>query len=546
MKKVAKTILIAMFSGSIGLSNMAMGQIPILIKDLYPGNGGAVDYITESNNVLFFAGETGQYGTELYKTDGTDAGTVLVKDIWPGQSWYSMPNSLTDVNGVLFFSAKDGNTGRELWKSDGTEAGTVLVKDINPTEDGIRDGASFINVNGTLFFIADDATTGYELWKSDGTASGTVLVKDINPSSSESNIQQLTAVNGTLYFTADNGVNGRELWKSDGTTGGTVMIKDIKSSGSGIPESSFSYLCVLNNTLYFAANDGTNGLEIWKSDGTESGTTMAIDIFPGSSGSLSGARLFVFNNFLFFDATDGSQTGLWKSDGTSAGTEFIKANAHPGGWYYGGNTGFASIGNTLFFLGNGITSGGDELWKTDGTTAGTMIVKDIKPGTAGSQPDLLTVVGDTLYFRASSGGTGSELWKSDGTETGTVNVSYLYCKKPNYLTPYKGALVFKAYNTTVGAELWRVGELTTVGIDQVENPISVNLFPNPSSGKFTCISSRIFSEIRIYNVSGKTVYTEKIHSQNTEIDLTNQPKGVYFYQLMDGYQKVETGKIIIE
>ncbi len=82
------------------------------------------------------------------------------------------------MNGTLFFWANDGSSGNEIWKSDGTSAGTVLVKDVKPGAAGSVTSA-LANVNGTLFFVANEGTNGYELWKSDGTASGTVLVKDI-------------------------------------------------------------------------------------------------------------------------------------------------------------------------------------------------------------------------------------------------------------------------------------------------------------------------------------------------------------------------------
>ena len=93
----------------------------------------------------------------------------------------SSPGELTNVNGMLFFTADDGVNGRELWKSDGTAAGTVLVEDIRLGAGNSSLPSQLTNVNGVLFFTADDGVNGRELWKSDGTAAGTVLVKDISP-----------------------------------------------------------------------------------------------------------------------------------------------------------------------------------------------------------------------------------------------------------------------------------------------------------------------------------------------------------------------------
>ena len=124
----------------------------------------------------------------------------LVKDINPVPSLDgSSPNFLVEINGTVFFTANDGSLGTELWKSDGTSSGTVLVRDIwyGSSSSTTR---YLTNVNGTLYFTSNDGSTGYELWKSDGTSSGTVRVLDIRSGTSGSSPFYLTNVNGTLYF----------------------------------------------------------------------------------------------------------------------------------------------------------------------------------------------------------------------------------------------------------------------------------------------------------------------------------------------------------
>ncbi len=388
-----------------------------LVKEINPGTiGSNLSSFTDVNGILFFTADDGVNGRELWKSDGTAAGTVLVKDIRSGPN-SSSPRSFTTLNGTLFFSVDDWVNGYELWKSDGTEAGTVLVKDIQPGFLGSV--SSIFNFNGTLFFSALTLDNGEELWKSDGTAAGTVLVKDINPGSNSSRPEAFTNINGTLFFSAVTD-NGKELWKSDGTAAGTVLVKDINpGSSSAFSTNSSFYFVNLNGTLFFTADDGVHGNELWKSDGTTAGTVLVKDIRP--SGNTGISYISIANGTLFFNAGDGvNGTELWKSDGTTAGTVLVK-DINPG-VANGGTLYFIyDINGTSFFTANDGVNG-YELWKSDGTEAGTVMVKDIFPGNSGSIPFNFINVNGILYFTANDGVHGKELWKSDGTNAGTEMV----------------------------------------------------------------------------------------------------------------------------
>lgn len=197
---------------------------------------------------------------------------VMVKDICPINEGSSL-SEMTNINGTLFFVTSDEAYGTELWKSDGTEDGTVMVKDINPEEGDGSFPSKLTNVGGKLFFVASDETNSSELWISDGTENGTTIIKDIGPGGNSSSPSYLTNVGGTLFFVADNWTHGSELWKSDGTTAGTVMVKDILpyswysgSPGYGYP--SYTYcphnLTDVDGMLFFAAYDENYNVELWK------------------------------------------------------------------------------------------------------------------------------------------------------------------------------------------------------------------------------------------------------------------------------------------
>jgi ELWxxDGT repeat protein len=319
----------------------------VLVKDIRAGtNGSSPALLTAVGNTLFFNASDGVNGSELWKSDGTDSGTVMVKDIRPETSG-SSPSNLTDVNGVLFFDANDGVNGGELWKTDGTSAGTVMVRDVQPGSSSSSPRA-FAAVGSTLFFAANTSGSGVELWKSDGTFAGTMLVKDILAGGS-SNPQKLTNIGGTLFFVADDGVHGRELWRSDGTVEGTVLVKDVRPGSAG---SVAELLVDAGGTLFFTADDGVHGREVWKSDGTPAGTVMVKNIGPGDQDGIDlsfAPSLVALGGLVFFPANDGvNGIELWKSNGLESGTLLVADI--PGA--IGGSSNprhLTAVGDTLYF-----------------------------------------------------------------------------------------------------------------------------------------------------------------------------------------------------
>jgi len=436
------------------------------------GGGAQSNAAPPALSSMVFAADDGVHGIELWKSDGTEAGTALVKDInttatlhsFPGASGTPLPTEFAFLNGTWFFSADDGVSGIELWKSDGTERGTLRVKDINinPNSSASSSPRGFTVFNNALYFSADDGGSGRELWRTDGTEGGTVQVKDIAPGSGfiggiqvplSSSPSGLTVFNNALYFAADDGVHGVELWKTDGTGTGTVLVTDINpTTGASSSPRGFT---VFNNALYFAADDGAHGVELWKTDVAGS-TVLVKDINPTADSSPSGFT--VFNNALYFSADDGVHgVELWRTDGTATGTVLV-TDINPTTGASSSPRGFTVFSNALYFAADDGVHG-VELWKTD-VAGSTVLVKDINP-TADSSPSGFKVFNNALYFSASDGVAGIELWKSDGTPGGTVQVKDINSTSPGAssspmaFTVLNNALLFSADDGVTGRELWR-------------------------------------------------------------------------------------------
>jgi ELWxxDGT repeat protein len=360
--------------------------------------------LTGAGETLFFLAHD-EHGTELWRSDGTKSGTTLVRDIRAGHR-SSSPSFLTNHNGVLYFTARDGVHGAELWRSDGTSAGTRLVRNVNRGRAGSRP-RWLTSVGDTLFFTARDGEHGRELWRSDGTRGGTRLVRDTHTPAAVS-AEWLTSFQGRLFFASAGGGHGRELWRSNGTADGTRLVKDINPKKGSRPRS----LTAVGRTLFLTANDGEHGQELWRSDGTASGTRLVREILKGDrrSGYFGPYGLTPIAGTLFFSAYDAARgDGLWKSDGTGAGTKLLKDLRLRWPPVNVGGTGFFTAPDAPAYRDR---TYGYELWSTDGTRAGTKLVRDINPGREDSMPGSLTAVGGELFFSATDDVHGAELWKA--------------------------------------------------------------------------------------------------------------------------------------
>jgi len=401
-----------------------------------------------SNNVRFFNADnnTGT-GRELWKTDGTEAGTRFILDIYPGVN-DSFPDQFLKFKNKTFFIAIN-QSGFGIYSTNGTSIGTELVKNF-PL--GIYRYSLFaLGSNGeNLYFSANDGVHGYELWKTDGTETGTVLVKDINPGTGNTYFDDSIVFNGALFLSVGAPVVGG-LWRTDGTESGTVPVKYLNYANNAPAN-----LTIFQNSLFFSAADAA-GSALWKSDGTENGTEL-VKMFSHLSFSATD-NFVVLNDALYFSASvdlDGRQ--LWKTDGTESGTERVSSKYAQ--LSYNSNE-LTAFGVGVYFVADDGISGA-ELWKSDGTDSGTMMVKDINPGSRGSQPRDLMVIGDLLFFVATSDVNNSELWVSDGTEAGTKMVKDINpygSSDPRNLLAFqlkqKWVLHFTANDGIHGRELWQ-------------------------------------------------------------------------------------------
>jgi len=420
-----------------------------------------------------------------------------------GSSVYTAGSA--DVGGG--FLRKYDASGTLAWRQGLGSAATGLAADASGTYvagsvsragqaagDPPRNPRFLTPVGPTVYFVADGSTAGYELWMSDGTATGTEIVKDLNAGGSSFPLD-LTAVGSTLFFTADDGKSGRELWKAEGRT--VSLVKDL---WMGLASSWPRDLTAVGSTLFFTADDGNSGRELWRSNGTAASTLKLTKLeanprYPDATVYIS--ELTGLGSTLFFTveiAPDPSSfRELWKSNGTAAGTVALRPIPSPTD-----PADLTAAGSLLYFAAEasvGSESYGRELWVSDGTSTGTVLVKDILPGSESSTPSDFSPIGSSVFFAADDGTTGRELWRSNGKAEGTLRVTDISPdggSQPANITFFAPSLtLLTADDGNLGRELWKTDEKGIEGIATLVKDIRPEFQAGSAPRELTVVNKRL-------------------------------------------------------
>jgi ELWxxDGT repeat protein len=436
----------------------------VMLTRVHGPVGADPEDLAAADGLLFFSARNPRHGRELWKSNGTVAGTTMVRDIAPGPAG-SDPQDITYAVGqqqqnprnrvLVYFSAKTAASGRQLWKSDGTAAGTVMVTDVNPGPAGLSPEDIAPLTGTTAMFSGNDGVHGREPWVTNGTRAGTAIYEDLNPGSVGSDPANITPELydvGILdqfaiwYFSANDGTHGREFFVAY-PTDPPADIYDINAGPASSDPGPFDP--VAEETGLLAATTATSGRELFAVqqppfppivDGPQPGTaTQVAGVGPGigSDPVLGPTNQTGLNpqpepdtrTYFAADLT-GHGRQLWQADETislspgeggtfSFGVNGVRpvdvigpASAAPEDLTSVGGTpvGGTNSGATEVFSASDGTHG-RQLWYSDGWSGNTHMATDFGRGSAGSNPEDITVIGRTAYFTAVDPAHGRELWK---------------------------------------------------------------------------------------------------------------------------------------
>lgn len=463
---------------------------------------------------------------------------TLVKDILPGVQ-NSTPSNFAIYNGKLYFSASstvDGaSIGAELWESDGTEAGTKLVSDIVPGSSSSSPNALY-SFNNKLYFSGSmviNGTTASGVLMSYDETNGVQLVSSTAKFSSN-----LTNLGNTLYFKATNA----------SVTPTTQRLFYLNNSGQAvIADDNLNVLNIGLGPNKILANaqvtSAANPLltQLYGFDGTS--TALVKNVNPNTS---SYPQYLMYSPALgktLFNANGGNGGEPWITDGTEAGTVILKDINISNGTAGSNPNNFTEYkGKVYFSASDGLTSG-IEPWVTDGTEQGTIMLKDIIPGTSGSFPEKFVVVKDKLYFFATSASNVKQIWETDGTDSGTKMLASIALGSSLVAYNDKLYVVVRISSTdTIGTELYKVN-LPEETLSVSEKNEIAKIYPNPSKGEIFVTKIK-FGSFEVSDMTGRIVKKDKF--SNNKI-VTNVTAGTYFLKVLSDDSKSEfVTKIVIK
>ena len=403
--------------------------------------------------------ETGK-GLEIWKMKPDGKGA---RSVWKVPGTIGEYPGYVSMQGTIpkgaIFTLYDGEGHHEVWITNGTRPGTRLLSQHETLTSSLP--PDFLKLGDTMFYsIADEgSSTQRSLWKTDGTPAGTSRVLAADGISHGPFPGEMVEFQGFIYYfsNAEGHAGKTTFWRTDGTTAGTTLVKDGWPNPTNREKA--RSLSVVGGKLYFAQEVKVNlnpADVLWESDGTTAGTVQTTpEVFFKSGGT---EPAFDLNGVAVFRAYGlADQYAQWwrhsENDTSRVRTNVLTAQLPDLDSRYQ-----AVVDGKLFYRGKTLNpSRGEELWVTDGTDAGTHLVKDINPGYNSSAPVYLTAAGNAVYFNAWDDEHGYRLWRSDGTEAGTVpaanfgpGTAYDIARG---LKPMFGKLYFHLNRRDVGDEL---------------------------------------------------------------------------------------------
>lgn len=430
-----------------------------LVADIDPGpNDSMPQELTVGPGGVYFTAFVFGQGRELWRTDGTAAGTQVVVEIQPG-SGNSAVNQVEALPGLVLFSASDPVVGRELFVTDGTVAGTQLLGDLAPGATGSFPSDVTAIPGGTRAVFFADGPGGVEaLYSTDGTPGGLTQLAVLSPAQFGTG-GPFMPLGGELVFLGD-AAGTLGLWRTDGTVAGTQLIPAPPM---------YIYTedhAELGGELYFFANDFVSGNELWKTDGT--GAQLVQDTAVGSVSSQRGPLAVHAGEVFWVQRFHNVVWRVMASQGTPATTRVVDTLTIPAP---GGIADLASDGTHLVLTAPSDIGAEPRILNPGGV--GVSLLADLNPGVDSSMTveSLYPLPGGGFLFAADQPGIGRELHRTDGTTAGTVLLAdidpgmIIYDSQPFRLAAVGGdALMFAGKSSSsLPAEIFELDADGTLG-----------------------------------------------------------------------------------